>query len=136
MKVYPGIPLGNKPFDNRSSILKDDLVVQLRSGDRLSLAATYFSIFGYAKLPRSFQIPTPVGNYAPDWAIAFKKDSVRHIFFIAETKGSLDALSPRDIENGKIACARRLFNEFSDDGVRYDVVHSYQDMLDIIQVME
>ena len=90
----------------------------------------------YAKLPRSFQIPTPVGNYAPDWAIAFEKGSVRHVFFVAETKGSMDSLTLRDIERGKIACARKLFNEFSDGDVRYDVVHSYQDLLDVIQGTE
>ena len=90
----------------------------------------------YAKLPRSFKIPTPVGNYAPDWAIAFVKGSVRHVFFVAETKGSMDSLTLRDIERGKIACARKLFNEFSDEDVRYDVVHSYEDLLTVIQGTE
>ena len=60
----------------------------------------------YAKLPRSFQIPTPVGNYAPDWAIAFKKGAAKHIFFIAETKGSLDSMELRGVEKAKIACAK------------------------------
>lgn len=90
----------------------------------------------YAKLPRSFKIPTPVGNYAPDWAIAFEKGSVRHVFFVAETKGSMDSLELRDIERGKIECARKLFNEFSGEDVRYNVVHSYQDLLNVIQGME
>ena len=90
----------------------------------------------YAKLPRSFKIPTPVGNYAPDWAIAFEKGSVRHVFFVAETKGSMDSLELRDIERGKIECARKLFNEFSGEDVRYSVVHSYQDLLNVIQGME
>ncbi len=87
----------------------------------------------YAKLPRDFKIPTPVGNYAPDWAIAFERGSVRHVFFVAETKGSMDSLTLRDIERGKIACARKLFNEFSGEDVRYDVVHSYEDLLAVIQ---
>ena len=43
----------------------------------------------YAKLPKGFSIPTPVGNYSPDWAIAFNKGTVKHIFFIAETKGTM-----------------------------------------------
>ena len=90
----------------------------------------------YAKLPRTFKIPTPVGNYAPDWAIAFEKGSVRHVFFVAETKGSMDSLELRDIERGKIECARKLFNEFSGEDVRYNVVHSYQDLLNVIQGME
>ena len=68
----------------------------------------------YAKLPRSFQIPTPVGNYAPDWAIAFKRDRVKHVFFVAETKGSMNTLELRPIEQAKIACAKKLFNELCD----------------------
>ena len=77
-----------------------------------------------------------MGNYAPDWAIAFEKGSVRHIFFVAETKGSMDSLTLRDIERDKIACARRLFNEFSDEDVCYDVVYSYEDLLAVIQGTE
>ncbi len=87
----------------------------------------------YAKLPRSFQIPTPVGNYAPDWAIAFNKDSVKHIFFIAETKGSLESMELRGVEKAKIACARKLFNEASTGEIRYDAVASYDDLLDRVQ---
>lgn len=82
----------------------------------------------YAKLPRSFQIPTPVGNYAPDWAIAFYIGSVKHVFFIAETKGSLRSLDIRGVEEAKIACAEKLFNEVSTSNVKYGVVTSYEDM--------
>ncbi len=90
----------------------------------------------YAKLPRSFQIPTPVGNYAPDWAIAFEEGSVKHVFFVAETKGSMSSLDLRPIEDAKISCARKVFNELSTEDVRYDVVHDYQDLLNIIGSME
>lgn len=90
----------------------------------------------FAKLPRSFKIPTPVGNYAPDWAIAFEEGSVRHVYFVAETKGTLNSLDLRDVENGKIACAKKLFNEVSTNDVRYGVVHSYDQLLDIIGCME
>ena len=90
----------------------------------------------YAKLPRTFQIPTPVGNYAPDWAIAFKQGSVRHVFFVAETKGSLDSLELRGVESAKIACAKKLFNEMSTADVRYHEVTGYDDMLSIIGAME
>ena len=90
----------------------------------------------FAKLPRSFKIPTPVGNYAPDWAIAFEEGSVRHVYFVAETKGSLDSLELRDVEKGKISCAKKLFNEMNTDDVRYGVVHSYDQLLDIIGCME
>ncbi|MGI6754618.1 MAG: type III restriction-modification system endonuclease [Atopobiaceae bacterium] len=90
----------------------------------------------YAKLPRTFQIPTPVGNYAPDWAIAFEEGSVRHVFFVAETKGSMDSLTLRPIEEAKIACAKKLFNELSTEDVRYHEVHDYQDLLNVIGSME
>ena len=87
----------------------------------------------YAKLPRSFQIPTPVGNYAPDWAIAFNKGTVKHIFFIAETKGSMDSMELRGVEKAKIACARKLFNDVSTSNVRYNAVSSYEQLLDLVQ---
>ena len=87
----------------------------------------------YAKLPRSFQIPTPVGNYAPDWAIAFNRGTVKHIFFIAETKGSMDSMEFRKVEQAKIDCAKKLFNEMSDSSVRYHEVDSYEKLLEVMQ---
>lgn len=86
----------------------------------------------YAKLPRTFQIPTPVGNYAPDWAIAMTKDKVKHIFFIAETKGSLLSMNLTQIENAKISCAEKLFNSISTAKVKYHKVEKYQDLLNIM----
>ena len=86
----------------------------------------------YAKLPRAFQIPTPVGNYAPDWAIAFKEGSVRHVFFIAETKGTMDTMELSGVENAKIACAKKLFNEMSTRDVRYHQVATYDDLLEVL----
>jgi len=87
----------------------------------------------YAKLPRSFQIPTPVGNYAPDWAIAFNKGTVKHIFFVAETKGSMESMELRGVEKAKIACAKKLFNDISTSEVRYDEVDSYDKLMDKVQ---
>lgn len=84
----------------------------------------------YAKLPRSFQIPTPVGSYAPDWAIAMQHDGVKHIFFIAETKGSMASMNLNAIENGKIECAEKLFNSISSANVKYHKIASYQDLID------
>lgn len=84
----------------------------------------------YAKLPKSFYIPTPVGNYSPDWAIAFNEGSVRHIYFLAETKGSLNSLQMRGVEKAKIECAKKLFNKMSSSKVRYENVTSYKDLLD------
>ena len=86
----------------------------------------------YAKLPKGFSIPTPVGNYSPDWAIAFHDGTVKHIFFIAETKGTMDSLDIRPIEKAKISCARKLFNEISTDNVVYHDVDSYQNLLNIM----
>ena len=86
----------------------------------------------YAKLPKGFHIPTPVGNYAPDWAIAFNEGTVKHIYFIAETKGTMESLNLRPIEQAKIACAKKLFNEISTDSVRYHDVDSYQSLLNIM----
>ncbi|MBP3223625.1 MAG: hypothetical protein J6M18_06880 [Actinomycetaceae bacterium] len=87
----------------------------------------------YAKLPRTFTIPTPVGNYAPDWAIAFKDtEDVKHIYFVAETKGSLESLELRGVEKAKIACAKKLFNEASTANVRYHEVTCYKDLLDVM----
>ncbi len=86
----------------------------------------------YAKLPRGFAIPTPVGNYNPDWAIAFKEGKVKHIYFVAETKGSMSSLQLRKIEQQKIECARKFFNHIAHDQVRYDVITSYQDLLNLV----
>lgn len=87
----------------------------------------------YAKLPRGFHIPTPVGNYSPDWAIAFYEGTVKHIYFIAETKGTMEILSLKPIEKAKISCARKLFNEISTENVKFHDVDSYQHMLDVMK---
>ena len=84
----------------------------------------------YAKLPRTLQIPTPVGNYAPDWAIAMKKNDVKHIFFVAETKGSMSSMDLSAIERAKIDCAEKLFNSISTANVKYHKVATYQDLID------
>lgn len=90
----------------------------------------------YAKLPRGFLIPTPVGDYNPDWAISFKAGSVRHIYFVAETKGSMSSLKLREIEQKKIDCARKFFEEISsritEDQVKYDVVTDYAKLMDVV----
>lgn len=85
----------------------------------------------YAKLPRGFFIPTPVGNYSPDWAIVFNEGKVRHIYFIAETKGKLESLKfdIRGIEEAKIHCAKKHFARISNDTVKYEVVDSYEKLM-------
>lgn len=87
----------------------------------------------YAKLPKGFHIPTPVGNYSPDWAIAFKEGIVQHIFFVAETKGTMDSLNLRPIEQAKISCAKKLFNEMSTSNVKYHDVDSYENLLNVMK---
>lgn len=87
----------------------------------------------YAKLPRGFFIPTPVGNYNPDWAIAFKEGTVKHIYFIAETKGSMSSMELREIEKSKIECARKFFTKITSDQVKYDVVDSYGKLMALVK---
>jgi type III restriction enzyme len=86
----------------------------------------------YAKLPKAFHIPTPVGNYNPDWAIAFESGKVRHIYFIAETKGSMSSMDLRKIEESKIECARKFFGKINSDQVKYDVVDSYGKLMELV----
>ena len=87
----------------------------------------------YAKLPRSFHIPTPVGNYNPDWAIAFQSGKVKHVFFVAETKGSMSSMDLRKIEEAKIECARKFFAKITSDQVKYDVVNSYGKLMELVK---
>jgi type III restriction enzyme len=90
----------------------------------------------YAKLPRGFLIPTPVGDYNPDWAISFRNGSVRHIYFVAETKGTMASMKLREIEKIKIECAKKFFDEIgqgnSNSSVKYDVVTDYAKLMDIV----
>lgn len=91
-------------------------------------------VFVYAKLPKSFYITTPVANYSPDWAIVFDKESVRYIYFVAETKGSDSNLELREIEALKIHCAGEHFKAISGQEVQFSKVNSYEQMLEIVQV--
>jgi len=86
----------------------------------------------YAKLPRGFFIPTPVGNYNPDWAIAFQQGKVKHVYFVAETKGSMSSMDLRKIEESKIECARKFFAKITSDQVKYDVVDGYGKLMDLV----
>ena len=84
----------------------------------------------YVKLPDGFYISTPVGHYNPDWAIAFYEGTVKHIYFVAETKGSMNSMQLREIEKSKIHCAREHFKAISGENVVYDVVDSYTSLLE------
>lgn len=87
----------------------------------------------YAKLPKSFQIPTPVGNYSPDWAIAFEAGRVKHIYFVAETKGSMSTMQLKEIEKSKVACARKFFAKITTDQVKYEMVSSYGKLMELVK---
>jgi type III restriction enzyme len=91
----------------------------------------------YAKLPRGFLIPTPVGDYNPDWAISFKEGSVKHVYFVAETKGSMSSMELREIEKTKIKCARKFFDDinkkFAPEQVKYDVVDSFGKLMEVVK---
>ena len=87
----------------------------------------------YAKLPRGFSIPTPVGDYNPDWAISFKEGAVKHIYFVAETKGSMSSMSLRKIEQSKIDCAKKFFEKITSEQVKYDVVDNYAKLMQIVK---
>lgn len=92
----------------------------------------------YSKLPRGFFIPTPVGDYNPDWAIAFRDDitQIKHVYFVAETKGSMSSLQLKGVEQAKIECARKFFASLNDkaehEGVKYDVVDTYENLLALV----
>lgn len=91
----------------------------------------------YAKLPKGFFIPTPVGNYNPDWAIAFQEGKVKHIYFVAETKGSMSSMELREIEKIKIECTRRFFNDvinrkMEERSVKYDVIDGYDKLIEVV----
>ena len=110
-----------------------DSEIERKFADELDTAS---EVVVYAKLPRGFLIPTPVGDYNPDWAISFKEGSIKHIYFVAETKGTMSSMKLREIENTKIACARKFFDKIgqrvSEDRFKYDVVTSYDKLMDIV----
>ena len=94
----------------------------------------------YAKLPRGFLIPTPVGDYNPDWAISFTEGAVRHIYFVAETKGSMSSMELREIEKNKIECARKFFDKINlnieKDKVKYDVIDNFSRLMDVVSLKQ
>lgn len=91
----------------------------------------------YAKLPRGFLIPTPVGDYNPDWAVSFKEGTVKHVYFVAETKGSMSSMVLNEIEKTKINCARKFFDEinrkYAAENVKYDVVNSFGKLMELVK---
>ena len=105
-----------------------DSVVEKKFAEKLESG----EVTVYAKLPNDFKIPTPVGNYNPDWAIVFDSDNFKYVYFIAETKGDMSSLQLKGAEQAKIACARKHFQCISNNEVGYDVVDSYESLIDLI----
>ena len=107
--------------------------VEMRFAQSLDVAD---EVAVYAKLPRGFKIPTPIGNYSPDWAIAFDDSKgIRHIFFVAETKGSMNSTQLKPIEQAKIHCAKMVYN-IPGSKVRYECVDSYESLLNKIRALD
>lgn len=88
-----------------------------------------------AKLPRGFSIPTPMGDYNPDRVIDFHEGAVKHVYFVAETKGSLSSLQLKGVEDAKIERALRIFESLGSingDSVKYDVVTDYTQLVGVV----
>ena len=145
------------PLDNRydSSIFTENQTAQdlSRAGEKLKKSVYEYvvtdskversfvekldvsdEVVVYSKLPRGFSIPTPVGDYNPDWAIAFRDDAtkIKHIYFVAETKGSMSTMQLKGVENAKIECARKFFASLDRESVKYDVVTDYSELMQLV----
>lgn len=121
--------LSATPVNNRFIDLKNQLALAYEGdsaqiNEKLDTSTTID-----VKLPNGFYISTPVGRYNPDWAIAFYAGMVKHIYFVAETKGSMRSMQLRDIEKAKIHCAKEHFKAISNGDVVYDVIDGYQALL-------
>lgn len=123
--------LGENAIDVKKHIY-DFLVTDSKNEREFAKKLESGEVTVYAKLPNGFKIPTPVGNYNPDWAIVFDNSTFKYIYFIAETKGSMDSLELRDAEKAKIECAKKHFKCISNDEVKYDVVDSYEKLIELI----
>lgn len=126
--------LGVNAMESQKSLY--DLVVVDSAGIEMNFAKNLeqeSDVVVYTKLPGGFYINTPVGHYNPDWAIVFKEGTdIKHIYFVAETKGSLLESQLRESEKSKIECARRHFESLEDASISYDVVTNYSDLRNIV----
>lgn len=124
--------LGENAIDVKKSIY-DYLVTDSKNEEKFAKKLENGEVTVYAKLPSGFKIPTPVGNYNPDWAIVLNNPSFKYVYFIAETKGDLSSLQLRDVEKAKIECAKKHFALLSTHDVKYGAVASYQDLIDLLE---
>lgn len=123
--------LGENAIDVKKHIY-DFLVTDSNNERKFAKKLEEGEVTVYAKLPNGFKIPTPVGNYNPDWAIVFDNKNFKYIYFIAETKGSMESMELREVEKAKIECARKHFKCLCSDTVKYDVVDSYDSLINLV----
>ena len=123
--------IGDNAFEVKKHIY-DFLVTDSKNELKFAKDLENGEVTVYAKLPSGFKIPTPVGNYNPDWAIVLDNKDFKYIYFIAETKGSMSTTELRGVEKAKIECAKKHFKAICKDNVKYDVVDSYQSLIDIL----
>lgn len=132
-------------FGNEQNMLRSDAVLKKHIYDFINTDSKTEQEFAknleqaaevivYAKLPRGFYISTPTGKYNPDWAIVLDKEKVKHIYFIAETKGSEKESDLRSVEKLKIHCATKHFKAISGTEVKFDVIQNYGKLLEIAQL--
>ncbi|MDG6362863.1 DEAD/DEAH box helicase family protein [Glaesserella parasuis] len=111
-----------------------DSVIETTFAEALDNAS---EVIVYAKLPDSFHIPTPFGNYNPDWAIVFEQQQTRQIYFIAETKGTSEEGELRFNEYNRIKSAKRFFDilnqNTTEQKIRYDVVSNFDELMQIVK---
>lgn len=138
-KIFTDVP--KQDFSNAGEPLKRhiyDYVVTDSKNERnfVTELDTSTEVVLYAKLPRGFSIPTPVGDYNPDWAISFKEGFVKHIYFVAETKGSMSSMELREVEKIRIECARKFFHTLASKvappDIKYDVVDNFGKLMEIV----
>lgn len=135
--IFTASSLGGKLGENAFEVKKhvyDYIVTDSRIEQKFAKELDVNGeVLVYAKLPRGFHIPTPVGKYNPDWAIVFKEGAVKHIYFVAETKGSMNSMELRGVEKAKIECARKHFASLDTTELKYDVVDSFEKLLEIVK---
>ncbi len=123
--------LGENAIDVKKHIY-DFLVTDSNNEKEFAKKLETGEVTVYAKLPNGFKIPTPVGNYNPDWAIVFDNEDFKYIYFIAETKGSMKSMELREVEKAKIECAKKHFKAICNDKVKYDVINNYETLINIV----
>ncbi|MCX5773410.1 MAG: hypothetical protein NTX05_02240 [Fusobacteria bacterium] len=112
--------------------IKESIIHKLKTvADNLNIkrAEDKREIKLYAKLPASFKIETPLGNYNPDWALVYEERGEEKLYFIAETKGTLNSSELREVEKGKIHCGKKHFEALSND-IHFEQVGSLKSLVD------